>query len=272
MAIHPTAVVHKNAEIDSRAEIGPFCVIGPRARVGPETKLISHVVVENSTHIGARNTIHPFARIGGVPQDLKFKGEDSRLVIGDDNVIREGATLNTGTEGGHMETRVGSGCLLMAYSHVAHDCRVGDHVILANCVGLAGHVDLGDHVTMGGMAGIHQFCKAGRHAFIAGGAMVSQNIPPFCLAQGDRAQLVGVNVVGLRRAGWPREKIQSIREAFKGLFHATTARLVALERIERKLSKDHSEVQEMCAFIRSSEDRGICPPRAPLPSTDPYEG
>ncbi|MEE8409848.1 MAG: acyl-ACP--UDP-N-acetylglucosamine O-acyltransferase [Myxococcota bacterium] len=271
MPVHPSAVVHNGAEVDASADIGPYCVVGPKTKIGADTRLLSHVVVDNHTTIGARNTIHPFATVGGVPQDLKFKGEAARLVIGDDNIIREGATLNIGTEGGDMETRMGNHCLVMASAHVAHDCKLGNGVILANSVGLAGHVELGDHVSLGGIAGVHQFCRVGRHGFLAGGAMAALDVPPFCLAQGDRAQLVGINVVGLRRAGWPREKIQAIRAAFRSLFLADTARLVALERTEGELGTDHPEVKEMIDFIRSSE-RGICPPRSGLPSTDPFEG
>jgi UDP-N-acetylglucosamine acyltransferase len=272
MPIHPTAVVAKGAEIDPSAEIGPYCIIGPRVKIGAGTRLLSHVVVDNDTTVGERNVIHPFATIGGVPQDLKFRGEPARLVIGDENVIRESVTMNIGTEAGDMETRVGSHCLVMAYAHVAHDCVLGDHVILSNSAGLAGHVSLGDHVILGGIAGIHQFCRVGRFGFLAGGAMAALDVPPFCIAHGDRAQLVGVNVVGLRRAGWPRQKIKVVRQAFQQLFRTDTARLVALERVEAELATDeHPEVAEMVDFIRASE-RGVCPPKIGLPSTDPYEG
>ncbi len=260
MPIHPTAVVHQGAEIDPTAEIGPYCVVGPRVRIGAQNRLIAHVVVDNDTVMGARNVIFPFASVGAAPQDLKFKGERARLVIGDDNVIRENTTLNIGTEGGHMETRIGNKCLLMASTHVAHDCIVGDGVILANYVGLAGHVTLGDFVIMGGLAGIHQFCEAGRHAFIAGGAMVGQNVPPFCIAQGDRAQVVGINVVGLKRHGWSRERIQGVREGFKRLFLSESTRLLALEKTERELAPENADVLEMCRFIRAAK-RGVCPPR-----------
>ncbi len=271
MGIHPTAIVHGGAEVDSSAEIGPYCVVGPKVKIGPETRLVSHVVVDNHTTLGARNTVYPFASVGSPPQDLKFRGEPSRLTIGDDNVIRESATLNIGTEGGGMETRVGNGCLLMAFSHVAHDCVLGNHDILANGVGLAGHVTLGDRVIMGGMSGVHQFCRVGRNAFISAGAMVAQDVPPFCIAQGDRAQLVGINVVGLKRGGWTRESINAVREAFRSLFVAQTARLVALERVEKNLATAHAEVDEICQFIRRS-DRGVCPPRPTVPNTDNYEG
>ncbi len=268
--IHSTAIVSPDAKLGQGVQIGPFCVVEAGAAIGDDTRLISHVVVHGGVTCGARNLIHPFATIGGVPQDLKFKGEAAGLVIGDDNVIREGATLNIGTAAGNGETVVGSGCLLMAYAHVAHDCIVGDHTILANSVNLAGHVTLANNVTVGGIAGIHQFCRIGRHAFLAGGSMVVRDVPPFCIAQGDRAMLVGINVVGLKRAGWDRVGIGRVRAAYKGLFQAETTRLMALERVEANPDNEVAAA-EMCAFVRES-NRGICAARVPLPNTDPYEG
>ena len=267
MAIHPTAIVESTAEIDPTAEIGPLCVIGPQATIGPETRLISHVVVQNDATLGARNIVHPFASIGGNPQDLKWKGEAASLTVGDDNVIRECVTLNIGTAGGQMVTRIGNHCLFMAGSHLAHDCTVGDHVVLANGVGIAGHVELGNHVTCGGLSGVHQFCRVGRYAFLAGGCMVAQEVPPFCIAQGDRAQLVGINVIGLKRAGWTRERIHVVREAFKQLFMSGPTRLVALEQTESSLAGENPDVKELCDFIRSAK-RGVCPPRLSMPAAD----
>lgn len=262
MPIHPTAIVAPTAHIDPTATVGPYCVVGPDVQIGPETTLLSHVVVDQRTTLGRGNIIHPFASIGGTPQDLKFRGEPGTLVIGDHNRIREGATLHIGTEHGGLVTHIGNRCLLMAYSHVAHDCHLGDEVILANSVGLAGHVHIGDRAILGGMVGVHQFCEIGRHAFIGAGAMVAQNVPPFCSAQGDRAQLVGINVVGLRRAGWSRDALQTAREAFRGLFLTAEVRSVALERVERELAPLHPAVAELCAFVRNSE-RGVCAPRTP---------
>ena len=270
MAIHPTAIVAPGAEIDATAEVGPFCVVGPRVRIGPHTRLVSHVVVDNETTIGARNVVHPFASVGSVPQDLKFRGEPARLVIGDDNVIREGATLNIGTEA-TMETRVGNHCLLMSASHVAHDCVLGDHVVLTNCVGLAGHVHVGSWVTLGGLSAVHQFCRLGEHAFVAGGGMVTQDVPPFCIAQGDRAQLVGINIVGLKRRGWSRERITMVRQAFVELFQTGATRLGALEQVEQGLAKQSSDVLRMTEFLRSSR-RGVCPPRLVAPPADNLDG
>jgi UDP-N-acetylglucosamine acyltransferase len=260
MPIHPTAIVHKGAEVDASAEIGPFCVVGPKVKIGPQTRLLSHVVVDGETTLGARNIIHPYAAVGGTPQDLKFKGEPGRVVIGDDNIIRECATIHIGTQGGHMETRIGNNCLLMAYTHVAHDCTVGNRVIMANAVGLAGHVDIADNVIMNGLAGVHQFCQVGRNAYIAGGARVAQSVPPFCVAKGDRAKLTSINIIGLRRAAWPRERIHALRHAFQTLFLTDEPFQRTLARVEAELAAGSSEIAEMCRFIRAQK-RGVCPGR-----------
>lgn len=260
MAIHPTAVVHKGAEIDSSADIGPFCVIGPKVKIGPQTRLVSHVVVDNDTTLGARNVVHPHATLGGTPQDLKFKGEPARVIIGDDNVIREGVTVHIGTQTGHMETRIGNSCLLMAYSHVAHDCQLGSRIIMANSVSLAGHVEIADNVIMGGLAGVHQFCQIGRNAYIAGGAMVAQSVPPFCIAKGDRAKLVSINLIGVKRAGWSRDKVHAVRHAFQMLFQSDEPFKAALARAEAELAPGFPEVAEITRFIRAQK-RGVCPGR-----------
>ena len=269
MAIHPTAIVHKGAEIDPTAEIGPFCVVGPRVKIGRETRLLSHVVVDNDTTIGARNVIHPFAALGGPPQDLKFKGEPARVIIGDENVIREGVTINMGTAGGHMETRIGSRCLLMAYAHVAHDCILGDNVIMANSATLAGHVTLENEVRISGLAAIHQFVRIGRAAFLAGGAMVAQDIPPWCIAQGDRAELAGLNVVGLKRGGWSRERLGALRESFKMIFYPERTRAEGIDRAEKELAPKSQDVAELVAFIRASK-RGVASAR-PIGANEPDE-
>lgn len=267
--IHSTALVDAKAQLAEDVEIGPFCVVGPHVEIGAGTKLLAHVVVDNHTRIGEHNTIHPFASIGGAPQDLKFRGEDARLVIGDHNTIRESVTMNIGTEaGGRMETTVGSHCLFMAYSHVAHDCVIGDQVIVANSAALAGHLEIASHSTVGGLVAIHQFCRVGRYAFLAGGAKISQDIPPFCVTQGDRAQLVGINVVGLKRAGFGRDELGAVRTAYKRLFRTQETRMVALEKVEKELASESELVREMCDFIRASK-RGIAAPRsAGVPDVD----
>ena len=264
MSIHGSAMVAPGAQIDPTAEIGPYCVIGPDVSIGPQTRLLAHVVIANRTTMGARNVVSPFAVLGGKPQDLKFKDEPSRLIIGDDNVIREAVTCSIGTAAGHMETRIGNGCMLMAYSHVAHDCRVGNSVILANSVGLAGHSELGDYVIMSGISGIQQFCRIGQRAFVGGGAMIARDVPPFCVAKGDRAFLSGINIIGLRRAGWTRETIRAVRTAFLNIFRSDITREAGLDKTERELASQFPEVAEFCQFIRESK-RGVCPcRRAPV--------
>lgn len=269
--IHPTAEVARGAEIAADVDIGPFCVVGAHVKIAPGTKLLSHVVIDGHTSVGENNLIYPFAAIGTPPQDLKFKGEPSCLILGNHNVIREGVSMNVGTEAGTMETVVGDHCLFMAHAHVAHDCVVGDYVVMANSVPLAGHVQVQSYAILGGLAGVHQFCRIGHHAFIAGGGKVAQDVPPFCVAQGDRAQLVGINVVGLRRAGWDRGRIAAVRTAFKKLFQAGSTRLLSLERTEGELSQDNADVREMTDFIRSAK-RGVCPPRQLPPSDVDEEG
>ncbi len=267
MSIHPTAIVDPQAEIDGRAEIGPYCVIGPDVIVGPGTRLVSHVVLENHVELGANNVVFPFAVLGGAPQDLKFKGEPSWLRIGDGNQIRESVTMSIGTAHGHMETRIGNGGLFMAYAHVAHDCLLGDQVIMANGVSLAGHVTLGDRVIMGGMAGVHQFTRVGRAAFVGGGAMVARDVPPYCVAQGDRARLVNINVIGVKRAGWSKERIRLVRQAFKRLFFGEVARLTALSEVEAELGPRDPAIAEICQFVRESK-RGVALPRRPRVSSE----
>lgn len=257
MAIHPTSLVHKHAEVDSSAEIGPFCTIGPSVKIGAGTRLVSHVVVDAHTTIGARNTIHPFTCIGGTPQDFKYRGEPAGVLIGDDNVIREGVTIHIGTATGHMETRLGNNCLIMAYAHLAHDCQVGNRVVMANSVNLAGHVTIDDFVIIGGMTGVHQFCRIGRNAYLGGGTMVGQSVPPFCIARGDRARLAAINIIGLRRSGWTRDSINAVRHAFQSLFRSGLPIQEALAKTEAELAPAWPTVAEMCAFIRSSK-RGVC--------------
>jgi UDP-N-acetylglucosamine acyltransferase len=270
MAIHPTAIVHKGAEIDPTADIGPYCVIGPKVKIGPSTRLLSHVVMENDVTVGARNVIYPFACLGGAPQDFKFKGEPSRVVVGDDNQIRESVTVHLGTASGHMETRVGNNCLIMAYCHIAHDCTVGNRVVMASTSGLAGHVTIDDFVIIGGMSGVHQFCRIGRNGYVAGGTLISQGVPPFCIAKGDRARLAAINIIGLRRSGWSRERINAVRHAFQLLFRSGLPARVALERTEAELAPGSAEVAEMCQFIRGSK-RGVCRAWGGQAAEEPFE-
>jgi UDP-N-acetylglucosamine acyltransferase len=255
MAVHATALVDRHAELDSTVEVGPYSIIGPRVKIGPRTTVGPHVVIEGDTTIGAENRIFQFAALGAIPQDLKFGGERTQLVIGERNQIREFATMHVGTAGGGGVTRVGDQNLFMANSHVAHDCQVGSGVVLANSVALAGHVVVGDHVVLGGLVGVHQFSRIGRLAFLAAGAMVTMDIPPYCMAQGDRAQLAGINSIGLTRHGFSAELVARIKSAYKTLFRSGLGLREALARVKAE-SSGTPEIDELAAFIEGSE-RGI---------------
>jgi UDP-N-acetylglucosamine acyltransferase len=255
MAIHPTAIVSPGAQLDSTVEVGPYAVIGPQVRIGPGTRVGPHAVIEGDTTIGANNRIFQFAAIGAVPQDLKYAGEPTRLVIGDRNQVREFTTIHLGTVQGGSLTRVGSDCLLMANSHVAHDCVIGDHVILANSAAIAGHCTLEDHVICGGLSGVHQFTRIGRFGFVSGGAIVTMDVPPYCTAQGDRAELAGLNTVGLTRGGFSRDQISRIKAAYKLVFRSGLGLREALARVTAEYG-GRPEIDHFVKFIEGSE-RGI---------------
>ena len=258
-SIHPTAVVTPGAELDSGVQVGPYTVIGPHVRLGRDTRVGPHSVVEGRTTVGRDNRIFQFASMGAVPQDMKYRGEDSALTIGDRNTIREFATLNIGTRGGGMETHIGNDNLFMVYSHVGHDCRIGNHVILANCATLAGHVTLEDYVGVGGLAAIHQFTRIGESAYLGGGAMVVNDVPPYCLAQGDRARLFGLNRVGLERRGFGEAQKRALKQAYRTFFFEGLSLKDAIERIRRDQA-DYPEAVHLADFIAASR-RGICRPR-----------
>jgi len=255
--IHPTAVVHPGAEIGEGSVVGPYCIIEDRVVLGKNTRMDAFSQVKSYTRMGEGNRVYSYALIGEEPQDLKFHGEDSWVEIGDNNRIREFVTIHRGTEGGAAVTRVGSGCLLMAYVHLAHDCILGNGVIMSNAASLAGHVDVGDNAIIGGMTGIHQFVRIGKNAFIGGMTGVGLDVPPFCLASGDRARLHGLNLVGLTRRGMPKEKISALKSAYKTIFRSNLDREQALAEVEQTLGQ-YQEVAEFLDFIRTSE-RGITP-------------
>lgn len=255
MSIHPTAIVDPEAKLDSSVTVGPFSLIGPKVQIGAGTVVGPHVVIEGDTTLGVENHLFQFASLGAAPQDLKYAGEPTRLILGDRNRVREFATLHRGTVGGGGVTRVGSDNLFMANSHVAHDCQVGDGVILANCATLAGHVVVADHVILGGLSAVHQFTRLGRHAFVSGGAMVAMDIPPYCTAQGDRAKLAGLNTVGLSRHGYSAEAIARIKTAYKILFRSRLGLREAVAKVRAELAS-HPEIDELLGFIEGS-DRGI---------------
>ena len=253
--IHSTAIISPGAQLDPTVEVGPYAVIGEHVRIGAGTVIGPHTVIEGWTEIGKNNRIFQFASVGAVPQDLKFHGEKSSLRIGDGNTIREFATLHRGTEDGGGETVVGNQCLLMAYSHVAHDCIVGNQVILANGATLAGHVQVDDHAILGGLSAVHQFTRVGCHVMVSGGSMVAQDIPPYTIAQGDRAKTVGLNLLGLKRRGFSDEAVRGIKQAYKLIFRSGLRMEDALTKIDQDIAKT-PELQVFIDFIQNSQ-RGI---------------
>lgn len=257
--VHPSAVVAPTAQLDSGVEVGPYAVIGPRVWIGEKTWIGPHAVIEGHTTIGRENRIFQFASVGAIPQDKKYRGEESVLIIGDHNTIREFATLNPGTSGGGMVTRVGNHNLFMVYSHVAHDCIVGNHVIMANAATLAGHVTLEDYVAVGGLVGVHQFTRIGESALLAAGAMVSLDVPPYCIATGDRAHLHGLNLIGLKRRGFLSEEIVALKKAYRTLFAEGLPLKEALVRI-REEHPSSPVIAHLVEFVTDSQ-RGICRPR-----------
>lgn len=258
-AVHPTAVVDPKAQIGDDVSIGPFCVIGPDVTLGARTKLMSHVVIDGVTTLGEDNVIYPFATLGGPPQHTAHKGEPTQLVIGDRNLIREHATMNTGTVGGGGVTRVGSDGLYMIESHVGHDCIVGDQVILTKQATLGGHCEVGDFVIVGGLAAVHQRTRVGRHAMIGGLAAVVKDVIPYGSVWGNHAHLEGLNLLGLKRRGFSRETINAMRAAYRMLFANEGT---FNERLEDTVETYAScpEVMEIVDFIRADASRPICLP------------
>lgn len=261
MSIHPTAVIAEGAIIGANVSIGPYSVVGADVTLADGVTLHSHVVVDGHTTIGEGTEVFPFASIGHRPQDKKFKGENSKLIIGARNVIREHVTMNPGTEGGGMVTTVGDDCLFMASSHVAHDCRVGNRVILANNATLAGHVTVGDFAIIGGLSAIHQFVRIGAHAFIGGMSGVEKDVIPFGTVKGERASLDGLNLVGLKRSNIERARIHALRHAFKALFLGTEGTLNDRAQALRAAHADH-EVAMLLDFVLTDTARAFCTPSA----------
>jgi UDP-N-acetylglucosamine acyltransferase len=260
VSIHPSAVVAANAVIASGAvvpascSVGPFCTIGPHVVLGEECNLISHVVLDGRTRIGARNTFHPFCAVGIAPQDLKYGGEPTELEVGDGNTIREYVTISRGTTGGGGVTRIGSNCLLMAGVHIGHDSQVGSHCILANCATLAGHVIIEDHATVGAFCPVHQHCTVGAYSFIGGGTIVTQDVLPYSLTSSRREnKAFGMNKVGLQRRGFSPERLQILQKAFRLLLAAKLNTTQAVEKIKELEGEDASL---LAAFIERSE-RGV---------------
>jgi UDP-N-acetylglucosamine acyltransferase len=261
MTIHPTAIIDPGARLGSGVSIGPYSVVGAGVEIGDDTVLHSHVVVTGHTRLGRRVKVFPFASIGHAPQDLKYRGEDSRLEVGDDTVIREHVTMNPGTAGGAMLTSVGARCLFMVGAHVAHDCVIGDNVILVNNATLAGHVRIADNVILGGLSAVHQWVRIGEGAFVGGMTGVENDVIPFGTVIGNRASLGGLNLVGLRRAGHPREAIHALRNAYKLLFDGDEPLSVRVDRVESNYGGSDL-VDRVIAFVREGGDRAICTPRS----------
>ncbi|TBR43457.1 acyl-ACP--UDP-N-acetylglucosamine O-acyltransferase [Marinomonas agarivorans] len=256
MTIHATAIVDPQADIDPSVEIGPFSVIGPNVRIDAGTIVKSHVVINGHTRIGKNNEIFQFASVGEANQDKKYKGEPTELVIGDNNVIRESATLHRGTVQDTGITRIGSGNLFMACSHVGHDCVVGDNNILANYVALAGHVTVGDSVILGGYTGIHQFCQIASFSMCGMGSMVTKDIPRYVMVSGDPAKAHGMNFEGMRRRGMDKQVIRALREAYKYIYMKGLKLDAAVQELEQGLVQDVDEVRLFVESIKQSK-RGI---------------
>jgi UDP-N-acetylglucosamine acyltransferase len=253
--VHPSAQVDSGAALAPGVVVGPFCVVGAGVRIGAGTVLHAHVVIEGPTTIGEQNRLFPFACVGMEPQDLKFRGEPTTLEIGDRNILRESVTVHRGTVGGGGVTRIGSDNLLMAGTHVAHDCHVGSHVIFANAATLAGHVTVEDGATIGAFSGVHQFCRVGRQAYIGGYSVLTQDAAPYVLTVGNRARAFGINVIGLERRGLPAATIQALKQAYRLLFRAHLSQEEALARVRTEIG-DIEEVRVLAEFIAGSE-RGV---------------
>ncbi|MBL8026223.1 MAG: acyl-ACP--UDP-N-acetylglucosamine O-acyltransferase [Fibrobacteres bacterium] len=250
--IHPSSIIDNSAEIDTSVEIGPFCYIGPKVKIGANTRIISHLRIEGPTTIGSGNIFYPFSNIGAAPQDLKYKGEDSELIIGNDNTIRECVTLNRGTLGGGNVTKIGNGCLLMANSHVGHDAIIGNGVILANSVAIAGHVIVQDNAIVGGLTGVTQFCIIGKHAYIGANSMIHKDVPPFTTAIGNPVVPRGINKVGLTRKGYTEEAIKELVKVFKIFFLQGLTVAEAEKEVVAKCDLSQPETAFLVDFIRTS--------------------
>lgn len=253
--IHPTAIVHPAARLADNVSIGPYSVIGEHVAIGSGTTVAGHVIIEGWTDIGSDNQIYQFSSIGAAPQDLKYAGQKTYLTIGDRNRIREFTTLNRGTAEGGGVTRIGNDNLFMAYSHVAHDCIIDDHVVLANGATLAGHVAIGSSAILGGLSAVHQFCRIGCHTMISGGSMVAQDIPPYTVAQGDRAKTVGLNLIGLKRRGFSEDTTRGIKKAYRLIYRSGLRLEEALQKITEEVEAT-PELEHFLNFIKDSQ-RGI---------------
>ena len=251
MSIDPRAVIEAGAKLAADVEVGPFAIIGANVEIGPGCRIGPHSIVTGHTKLGAGNQVFQFASIGDAPQDKKYAGEPTRLEIGERNVFREFVTVNRGTTHDEGVTRIGSDNLFMAYTHIAHDCRVGNHVVMANVATLAGHVEIGDHVIMGGLSAVHQFCKIGAHAFIANNAAVTRDVPPYVMAVGQPTEPHSVNATGLSRRGFTPEQVRNVKSAFRVLYRSELPLEEALAKL-REAAATQPEVATFVEFIGRS--------------------
>jgi len=254
--IHSTAIIAPGAELDSTVSVGPYAVIGEHVKIGAGTTIGPHAVIEGRTEIGCDNQIFQFTSIGAVPQDLKFSGEETSLTIGSRNRIREFVTIHLGTETGNGITTVGSDNLFMAYSHIAHDCIVKDYIVMANAATLAGHVEVDDYAILGGLSAVHQFTRIGCHVMASGGSMISQDVVPYAIIQGDRARIVGLNLTGLKRRGFTSDALSNIKKMYKLVFRSNLNLDEAVVQIEAQFDGSQEEVATYLDFLKKSE-RGL---------------
>ena len=255
MNIHPTAVVSPRAELAEGVQVGPYCTVGDRVSVGKDTALISHVVIEGHVQIGEGNTIYPFVSIGSPPQDIGYRGEETRVVIGSHNLIREFTTINRATVKQDRQTVVGNHNYLMAYSHIAHDCVLGSKIIMGNSATLGGHVQVGDCAIFGGMVAVHQFVRIGAHAFLGGKAGIDRDVPPFMIVAGERAKLYGVNQRGLSRLGWAPEKIAGLKKAYSIIWRGNRSFGEGVKQVRDEIPS-FPELEVLLSFLVKSK-RGI---------------
>jgi UDP-N-acetylglucosamine acyltransferase len=256
MNIHSTAVVSPEANLQEGIEIGPYSIIGPNVKIGKDTVIGPHVVIEGHTEIGERCRIFQFASIGAVPQDLKFEGTESKVIVGNNNTIREFVTIHSATSADIGMTFLGDNNLIMAYCHVAHNCKLGNNIVMANAANLAGHIHVEDYAIIGGLSGVHQFARIGCHSIIGGASAVVTDIPPYITVSGNRAKPYGLNLIGLKRRGFSEETINALKKAYKIVFRSSLLLSVAIERIKEEV-EDLPEVRHFTNFIKNAK-RGIC--------------
>jgi UDP-N-acetylglucosamine acyltransferase len=256
MKIHPTAIISPDAQLEEGVEIGPYVVIGSDVKIGKNTIIGPHTVIDNFTHIGEGCHIFQFCSIGAPPQDLKFGGEKTRVVVGNFNTIREFVTIHRATSADIGVTIIGDHNLLMAYVHIAHNCKLGNNIVMVNYAGLAGHINVEDYAIIGGLTGIHQFCRIGAHCIIGGASAVVKDVPPYAMAQGNHAKLFGLNLIGLKRRDFSEKTIKAIKDAYRIIFRSDLLLEAALKKAQDEV-EDIPEVNHLIKFIKESE-RGIC--------------